>query len=297
MGQPYPTLDYVNDLPPGVPAMERPFSTQGYITPLIPKSRKFHGVLPPGPSLATYYFPITGKSCNPTGVFFPSGFAYPNVIDVILYFHGFKQGKFSYINEYWSGRLMGIRFREDIVSAGKRLVLIAPTLGERPGSATESDMRVFAQAGGGDGFLDEVRRWIGKYVPEYTSRSVTPTISRVVLAGHSGAGLILYNQAFSMTSPIREVWGFDSLYGGESLAVGGWLTLARMRPDVRFFFHWGTSPLRSNATELAGLLEDLRNISIEETPAPSGITTDSNQHHFAVLTENFRVRVRNSALG
>ncbi len=293
MGQPYPVLDYVKELPFGVPALERPASPFGYHTPIVPKSPKFRGPLPNGPAEVTYYFPIGQLNCNPTGVFFPAGFSFPGEIDVILYFHGFKQGKFTNINEYWSGRLLGIRLREDVNSAGKRVVLIAPTLGERPGSRDHGDMRLFAQPGGGDAFLAEVVRWIGKYVPEYTGRSVTPSVRKVVLAGHSGAGVILNTQAWSMNTPICEVWGFDSLYGGEDLAVASWLSLARTRPDIRFFFHWGTSPLRGNATELGDLARaDLTNIATQESKSLPGEKPDSNAHHFSVLTANFPTRVK-----
>jgi hypothetical protein len=313
MGQPYPVLDYVKDLPVGVPALERPPSPYGYFTPIVPKSPKFHGPLPNGPAEVTYYFPIIQHHCNPTGVFFPASYSFPGAINIILYFHGFKQGKFTNINEYLSGRLMGIRLREDINATGKPWVLIAPTLGEQPGSKTTSDMRIFAQSAGGDIFLAEILRWIGKYVPEYTSRSLTPGIGKLILAGHSGAGVILTTQAWTMTTPISEVWGFDSLYGHEDQKVeqsrrghirgvvetGGtatsWLSLARMRQDIKFYFHWGTSPLSKSATELDQLAAgDLTNITVKETTAPPGVATDSNEHHFAVLTSNFGTRVQNA---
>src|SRR5262249_51894253 len=151
---------------------------------------------PSGPAEATYYFPIPLPKCSPTGVFFPSGFVFPPAIDVILYFHGFKLGEFTYTNEYWNGHLHQITLREDINASGKRAVLIAPTMGAKPGGAhPPEDMGIFGKLKGGDSFLAEVLRWIGKYVPQYTSRCLTPTIRKLVLAGHSGAGVILNTQA------------------------------------------------------------------------------------------------------
>jgi hypothetical protein len=302
-----PTLDYLAQLPLPVPALERPPSPFGNTSLIIPKRRGNSHPLPDGPADVTYYFPI--KKCNPTGVFFPARYAYPPAIDVILYFHGFKLGEFSYINEYWSGHLHDIHFREDINLSGKSVVLIAPTLGPRPGGADDSDMGPFASGSGGDQFLAEIVRWIGKYVPQFASRCATPSIRNLVLAGHSGAGVILQKLAWGMETPIKQIWGFDSMYGSETKAerenkkityhvadvVTDWLTLATSRQDITFFFHWGTSPLRDNETKLADLvkLSNLGNVTVAETKATRG--QDSLAHHFAVLTSNFGPRVKNAA--
>ena len=303
---PFPLSITWCELPAPVPALEWPPSPFGNTSLIIPKRHGNPHPLPDGPAEVTYYFPI--KNCNPTGVFFPARFAYPPAIDVILYFHGFKLGEFTYINEYWSGHLHGIQFREDINLSKKNVVLIAPTLGPRPGGADSSDMGPFANPKGGDQFLAEIVRWIGKYVPQYASRCVTPSIRNLVLAGHSGAGVILQNQAWSMETPIKQIWGFDSMYGSETKAqkedkkitfhvanvVTDWLSLATLRQNITFFFHWGTSPLRDNETKLADLvkLSNLNNVTVAETTVAKG--QDSLAHHFAVLTSNFGVRVTNS---
>jgi hypothetical protein len=126
------------------------------------------------------------------------------------------------------------------------VVLIAPTLVERPGGADSSDMGPFATAQGGDQFLAEILRWLGKYVPQYSSRCVIPTIRNLLLAGHSGAGVILQKQAWSMKTPIKQIWDFDSMYGSETKAerenkkitfhvasvVTDWLSLATTRQDI-----------------------------------------------------------------
>lgn len=290
---PYPVLDYVKQLPLAASALERPPSPFGYVSPIVPK--RTGSPLAYGPAEATYYYPVALPKCNPTGVFFPSGFYFPPVIDVILYFHGFKQGDFVNINDYWNGNLHGIRLREDVNASGKRAVLIAPTLGEKPGSSVEGDMGIFARVAGGDTFLAEVLRWIGKSVPQYTSRCLTPSIGKLVLAGHSGAGVILTVQAWSMNTPVCEVWGFDSLYGGQD-DVKSWISLARVHPEMKFFFHWGTSPLQKSSTSLEELSKtDLPNITVKKTDALPGQAPNSNEHHFSVLTENFATRVKNAS--
>jgi hypothetical protein len=62
---------------------------------------------------------------------------------------------------------------------------------------------------------------------------------------------------------------------------------------MKFFFHWGTSPLRDNATELEKLAgTDLPNITVKKTDSLPGQVPNSVDHHFAVLTENFATRVK-----
>jgi hypothetical protein len=304
----YPVLDYVKQLPGTVPAVERRPSPTGTVTPIIPK----RAVNPPsdGPDEATYYFPIPRDKCSPTGVFFPSGFSFPPQIDVILYFHGFKLGEFDYINKYWNckdvfadGKLShkGLCLRQDINTAGRRVVLIAPTMGAKPGSsASKEDMGIFQNPTGGDDFLAEVLRWIGKFVPQYTGSCVTPTLGNVVLAGHSGAGVILLTQAKGMKTPISEVWGFDSTYGEDDFhrdVVAEWLTLARLhRKDMNFFFHWATKGPGANAKELdeKAKAEGLTNVTVKQDAA-AGADRGSNGPHFDTVITNFLTRVRSAS--
>jgi hypothetical protein len=310
----YPVLDYVKQLPAGVPALERPPSPGGTVAPIVPKSHGWKGPLPNGPADITYYFPLPLMKNKPVAVFFPKGFfptqsrisPPPASIDVVLYFHGFKLGEFKHINKYLSGQLHGIQLREDINFNHKHPVLIAPTMGEYPGSASQpEDWMIFGKPGGVETFLAEVLRWIAKYVPEYSERCMAPIIRNLVLAGHSGAGAILSTQMMNIQRTVSEVWGFDSLYGGagpdikkgvtvlDSGVVNDWVTLASANRNTKFFFHWGTSPLRANATKLDDIAKDpgLGNLKVMETKAPAGIATDSGEHHFAVLTENFSTRV------
>src|SRR5262245_38999331 len=219
---------YLAQLPANVPPIEAPYDEK-YPSQII------------GPPTITYYFPIPLDGCNPTGVFFPQRFGFQGEIDVILYFHGWKDGDFfkiKTINYYWSGRFQNIQLREDVNASCKSVVLILPMLGDKPGSVHKADMGIFQNPGGGDDFLKEVRKWIGRYVPQY--KGVEPGIRNVILAGHSGAGVILDIQARSMKANVCEVWGFDSLYSqGASFhrdVVQDWLDAAALRPKTKFFF-------------------------------------------------------------
>lgn len=277
-------FDFVDKLPPTVPPLEVP------PTSMFPFQNS-------GPAEATYYFPIPLDKCNPTGVFFPAGFNFPDTFNVVLYFHGHKLFQFKTINQYWAGQLHDIRLRHDINETGKQVVLIAPTMGEYPGSVLNAGMGIFKQPGGGDDFLAEVRRWIGKHVPQYAAKKVTPAIGKIVLAGHSGAGGILAQQVKTMKSPICEVWGFDSMYGqGEDPATGkpidvagNWLNMAaRLKPATHFYFYWaGASP----GTNSKDLQERVRKAGL------GNVTVEANVHtggafHFHTLTANFKKRVK-----
>src|SRR5947209_13920920 len=89
--------DYSSSLPPGVPPVLRP-PTSFQIVP----GKKMDGEEPVfpaiGPADTTWYFPIALDKTNPTGVFIPPGFSFGKEVDVILYFHGNKQGLWDNIS-------------------------------------------------------------------------------------------------------------------------------------------------------------------------------------------------------
>lgn len=303
MGKLDPRFDYAANLPSGVPAVEEQ-----------PTAANPHP-LATGPGQATYYFPIKLDKCSPTGVFFPTGYSFPDDMNVLLYFHGHKLGQFTNINEYWSGNLNGIKLRQDILSSGKQnLVLIAPTMGESPGSSLNADMGIFKEPAGADKFLEEVRNWIGKYVPQYVAKGTKPNIQNVVIAGHSGAGGILSQQAKTMKSRLCEVWGFDSMYGEGWLdkdkkipidVVGnwrqtavlreeidfefldGWFPVPTVRPSTLFYFYWAGGSPGANMTKLKEKVADagLTNVIVEQNAHLGG------KYHFETVTAHFGPRV------
>jgi hypothetical protein len=189
-------------------------------------------------------------------------------------------------------------------------------------------MGVFAKPGGADDFLAEVVKWIGKYVPQYVQKNKAPEIGNIVLAGHSGAGGILSQQVRTMRSPVREVWGFDTMYGQGSRildvngkkkeatidVVGEWLESAlshhtlgfqtapgiipmpipKLRPTTQFYFYWVgyDDPVKGRSLELQEKVRKmgLHNVEILESSRVSGKKYDWD-NHFGTVTQNFKKRV------
>ncbi len=113
--------DYSKQLGRGVPPVE------GAATTLFPKPGK-------GPADRTWYFPIDVgvKGFKTTGVFIPQGFGSAQEVNVILYFHGNKQGDFKTINEYWNGNLHNIQLREGPERGGQECLARRPDPGREP---------------------------------------------------------------------------------------------------------------------------------------------------------------------
>lgn len=318
-----PRFDYLDRLPSNVPPVEHPLWAE-------------HPSDVGGPAEATYYFPIevmpSGQP-NATGVFFPAGFKFPGTINVIVYFHGHKKKEFTTINEYWSGKKHDLYLRQFINSTGKQAVLIAPTMGAEPGSGINVGMGIFANPGAVDGFLAEVVDWISKYVPQYADSKRRPEIGNIVLAGHSGAGGILSHQIRTMSSPVCEVWGFDTMYGqgyrrveqkGKSVwneikVVEEWLQAAlshptmigfqtapgllpiplpKLIPATQFYFYWvGISdPVRGKTVDLQSKARDmgLHNVHILESGRVIG-DDYGWENHFGTISQNFKKRVADAA--
>ena len=261
--------EFASKLPKGVPAVERP------PTSLFP----FQSV---GPGAATWYFPTALPATSPAGVFIPQGFGYPEQVDVILYFHGNKDGSFHTINQYWHGDYHKIALREDLVASRRDALLVAPTMGFFPGHGLRgnSDLGIFAQPGGGDCFLDHVMAHLNKYDDHYASKGVTPKARNVVLAGHSGGGNAIHLQLEPMKARVCEAWCFDIVYGD----VNDWVDFAVRNPSkILTFFHAIQSLdslrelVRLKAKTEATLKIKLDNLRI----------IDAGNDHFAALTNNF----------
>ena len=88
---------------------------------------------PPG---KTWYFPVRLDKANPAGVFVPQHFVFPKkggTVDVILFFHGSKVGKFSdfpnnNINYYWNNNyeynhgVLKLNLREDLNTSRRNAI-------------------------------------------------------------------------------------------------------------------------------------------------------------------------------
>jgi hypothetical protein len=266
--------DYSNKLPRGVPPAER-----------APTS--FFPYQSIGPADVTWYFPIGLDQTNPTGVFLPQGFGYPKDLDVILFFHGNKQGIWENINQYWHGDVKNITLREDLNDSRRNAVLVAPTMGSKPGwgGIHNDDIGIFGHSGGGNCFLDHVMKWLGKYEPHYSDRNLIPEVGNVVLAGHSGGGNAIHAQMDSMKASVCEIWGFDIVLGG----ADDWINFARFNPTVNLtFFHAIQND--EDHKDLHTKSEDmkLKNLVVNETGDATGAG------HYRTLTLNFPNQVKNT---
>jgi hypothetical protein len=279
-----PTCPDVGDLPENysdrlsrrVPAIERPSTSD------IPCQF-------PGPAEVTWYFPIDLPQTNPTGVFIPRGFSYAPEIDVILFFHGNKQGLWHHINDYWHGDVRQITLREDLNASGKNALLIAPTMGATPGygGIHNADLGIFARLGGGNCFLDHVMHWLGKYDAHYADKKMIPHVRRVVLAGHSGGGNPIHAQMESMKARICEIWAFDIVYGN----VDDWVAFAHCNDNISMmFFHATQSTVAFN--DLVAQKND--KINKLGWTLDNLVTVEAGKDHYRVLTDHFPMQVKNT---
>jgi hypothetical protein len=276
---------YADKLPQGVPPVER-----------LPTSAPAKGkkdTTPHGPAEVTWYFPIGLPGTNPTGVFVPKGFAYEPEVDVILFFHGnkivSKKRHFTNINEYWRGDIDGVALRDDVNKAGKKVLLVAPTMGDYPGvSRTDKDnLGIFATPGGGTCFLNHVMQWLGKYDDRYASNKVIPSVRKVILAGHSGGGNPIHNQMEAMKTQVCEIWCFDVVY----FEVADWWSFA---------YYNQTKPLKFfHAIQSLTALTALKELTAAKEKE-TGVTLNNLQFnpagndHFGALTDNFSDQVKTS---
>jgi hypothetical protein len=262
---------------------------------------------PPG---KTWYFPIRLDRAAPTGVFVPQHFVFPKPgekVDVILFFHGSKVGKFSdfpndNINYYWNnkyeynGGVLKLNLREDLNTSKRNALLVAPTMGHDPGYGLvgNKNLGIFQESGGGDCFLHHVMAWLGHYDPRFLSTEV----GSVVLAGHSGGGSPIYLLMNDLTTDICEIWGFDVVYGPVQSYVNFAAKLQHNHPTALMtFFHGTQSDFYFD--KLSKLAKDNGRIY-----KPEDLTTNGGKNnmrfqsgrkdHFGTLTDHFLEQLQNS---
>jgi hypothetical protein len=274
---------------------------------LLPKGVPSSETAPPG---KTWYFPVRLDKANPAGVFVPQHFVFPKQgenLDVILFFHGSKVGKFGEfpnknINYYWSSQyeydnnILKIVLRENLNTSRKNALLVAPTMGDNPGYGLESntDLGIFRKPGGGDCFLHHVMEWLG----HYDSRFASAGIGKVVLAGHSGGGSPIYLLMNSLKADVCEVWGFDVVYGPLEAYFRFATTLEHNHPSSLMTFFHGTQ-----STPFYNQLQDQAKakgrIYKKEARTTNGGKNNmrfesGRKDHFGTLTDHFLEQLQNS---
>jgi murein DD-endopeptidase MepM/ murein hydrolase activator NlpD len=154
-------------------------------------------------------------------------------IDVILYLHGHRTAIPGARRSIWAYlKHQCWPLREHLAASGKAAVLIAPTLDPW------SKAPVLLKQGGLDRYLDAVLA----ATASYWSSGTAPAIRHIILAGHSGAGVLMRVLARSgnrYAALIKEVWGFDSTYSKDKdVDSTGWAAWAKAHPQSRLFIYY-----------------------------------------------------------
>jgi hypothetical protein len=169
-----------------------------------------------------------------------------------------------------------VPLREGLVESGKQAILVAPTLGPKsqPGSLLEP--------GGLDRYLGQVLSALAG-TPTWADRAA-PGLGHLVIAAHSGSGITMLRLALSrnrVLAQLRECWGFDCFYGGDT-AWGDW---AKKNPKKTLFAYHATRTPRRIAQSLAA--RKITNLRILPAPPPPR----GSMAHFAVLDAGWKERV------
>jgi hypothetical protein len=155
-----------------------------------------------------------------TAVYVPDRKQLGNTIDVILYFHGHKDGKTQDIKHVCNDDRNPMRTVLS-QSTKKHFVFVAPQLGAKAeGGNLDTDVKPM---------LDQVMLGLEAYL----SLGSTPTVGNIVLAAHSGGGERLRVVAAQtwVDSKLLEVWCFDCLYTG-------WKEPTAARSDASYWIKW-----------------------------------------------------------
>ena len=141
----------------------------------------------------------TGKPKH-TAIVVPNTVTSAPMIDVILYFHGIQAPR---ISDYVRLR----KFRAIIEATGRRVVLVAPTLGPK------SEFGLLGQGTTLRAYIATVLGALASYGPFVSP----PKLNNLILAAHSGGGRALIAAAEELDGApdlkVREAWGFDCMYG------------------------------------------------------------------------------------
>ena len=205
-----------------------------------------------------------------TGVFIPNGYRKdPETVDIVLYLHGHNNGEpwkdnpYSPISRYFKNPYFPLR--EHLAKAGKNVILIAPTLGER------SESGILVTKGGFNTYISSI-------IDALKNLNVLSSWARVrhiVVAAHSGGGSPMYcilDTGDAMTQNIKECWAFDSLYKPQSPKLfADW---AAKNPNKAFYTYYNSDKrgfTKNNACMLRKLAtkKRLTNVFVPIDVAPA----------------------------
>ena len=200
-------------------------------------------VVPPetNPGDVTFFFDIElnvtlGKSDKPalpmTAVYVPDRKKLTAPYTVLWWLHGHKKSRGLTMQEYLQDS--DFKLREFILASTKRnFMLVAPTLGDT------SNFGLLGDASSAVAYLEQVLNGVHA---QLGGTGIRPDVGKIVLAGHSGAYRAMGElvRVSSLESKIKEVWCFDSMYGGGKIWLD-WATRPSHKLDRLWAFSTGSS--------------------------------------------------------
>jgi hypothetical protein len=197
-----------------------------------------HWLFPFTSSAIPHYNDKTGNHSTACAIHVPDAAWHKNAIDLLVFFHGDKEGCASTFDP--DPKVTSKKFSLDtqIHDSGRKLALAVPAMFWIRGNKDhDANIKGVWTAANFNKFVKEVLAEIGK------QSGVTPTLDRLIIAGHSHAYAILTPLAceFDQDAPatktealakLAEVWALDSTYGPwHARALEVW---ARKRPLLQF---------------------------------------------------------------
>jgi len=232
--------------------------------PVHHRARTTHRVPPAQPAGTTLYERIPLGEEAPakaqTGIFLPVGYQPRPQVDLIIYLHGMKAPSGlptnATIDHYWSPPFPFL-LREAVNASGRNVILVAPTLGPA------SEAGTLTRPGGLDRYVDQVLDVLVKRGP-YQAGVQPPRVGNLIIAGHSAGGKVLRalaQRANRYSANLREIWGFDCLYG---------------RYDAAFWRQWAAAHRASKLlvyflNSTAGHSKDLQGNGNPRIPPPPNV--------------------------
>jgi hypothetical protein len=172
-------------------------------------------------------FSKPGSNCiKPTGVYLPVKHVdTKNALDVVLWLHGWYVTSHKQLFHSDEARV-----RQQVLNSSKDVVLIAPFLGKRftkedPGTYDVSDLK---KAKWGERYLSEILTALARFQNPNSPPKLD--IKNLAIACHSGGGAGMRNLVGTLGKfqpKLKECWGFDCLYGENSVP-----------DDATFWFQW-----------------------------------------------------------
>lgn len=170
-------------------------------------------------------------------LFIPKGFRQTEPVDVVVYFHGWRNSAIRSIAE--------ARLIEQFSRSGRNAVLVVPT---GPLNAPDSSGGKLDDAGGFTRLMDEV---VLKLVEQGVLSDPSRGIGRIILSGHSGGYRVIARilAQDELAAQVQDVWLFDGLYA-EVETFLGWQANQDGRLIILYTDNGGTLGETMRAMEL-----------------------------------------------